>query len=178
MSNPLSSAGGGMAKKILQQQMQQMQKMQQTTPQNQPGKAGGGGVSQFQQNFSNKVNQTNNAQKVQADVKVQQQKKVQFRRSDQVGKTDKTSKSGFNKLNANKSGSVQDKLTGFLDGLNNRKKTVDGMMDKALSGKKFNNKEMLKLQYEVSLFSLEMDLTSKVVDKVTGGIKQVMQTQV
>jgi flagellar hook-basal body complex protein FliE len=84
----------------------------------------------------------------------------------------------MNKLNANKGNSVQQKLSGFLDGLNNRKKTVDGMMDKALKGKVFNNREMLKLQYEVSLFSLEMDLTSKVVDKVTGGIKQVMQTQV
>jgi flagellar hook-basal body complex protein FliE len=178
MSNPLTSAGGGMAKKIMQQQMQQMQKMQQTTPQNQPGKAGGGGVSDFQKNFSNKVNQTNNSQKIQADVKVNQQKKVNFNRSNQVNKTDKTAKSDMNKLNANKGNSVQQKLSGFLDGLNNRKKTVDGMMDKALKGKVFNNREMLKLQYEVSLFSLEMDLTSKVVDKVTGGIKQVMQTQV
>ena len=52
------------------------------------------------------------------------------------------------------------------------------MIEKALSGKTFNQKELLALQYKVSQFSMEMDLTSKVVDKTTGGIKQAMNTQV
>jgi type III secretion system YscI/HrpB-like protein len=52
------------------------------------------------------------------------------------------------------------------------------MIKQALQGKNFNNKELLVLQYKVSTYSLEMDLTSKVVDKATGGIKQAMNTQV
>ena len=52
------------------------------------------------------------------------------------------------------------------------------IMRLALSGKQFNAQELLALQASVYRFSQELDLTSKVIEKATSGIKQTMNTQV
>ena len=53
-----------------------------------------------------------------------------------------------------------------------------GLMKLAMSGKKFNSTELLALQAGVYRFSQELEITSKVVEKATSGIKQTMNTQV
>ena len=48
----------------------------------------------------------------------------------------------------------------------------------ATSGRTFNPTELLAIQAGVYKFSQELELTSKVVEKATDGVKQTLQTQV
>ena len=60
--------------------------------------------------------------------------------------------------------------------------SAQGKMDKiiklATSGRTFNPTELLAIQAGVYKFSQELELTSKVVEKATDGVKQTLQTQV
>lgn len=47
----------------------------------------------------------------------------------------------------------------------------------AQSGKSFSPAELLSLQTQVYRSSQQLDLAGKVVEKTTGGVKQVLQTQ-
>jgi hypothetical protein len=51
-------------------------------------------------------------------------------------------------------------------------------MKMALSGRQFTPPELLAMQAGVYRFSQELELTSKVIEKATSGIKQTMNTQV
>jgi hypothetical protein len=55
---------------------------------------------------------------------------------------------------------------------------LDDIIKMATSGKTYGNQELLAIQAAVYKFSQELDLTSKVVEKATSGVKQTMQTQV
>jgi len=65
-------------------------------------------------------------------------------------------------------------LSNVMDGQN----ALDSIIAKASSGKQFSNQELLAMQAGVYKFSQELELTSKVVEKATSGVKQTMQTQV
>ena len=65
-------------------------------------------------------------------------------------------------------------MSGVMDGQN----ALDKIISVATSGKQFNNQELLAMQASVYKFSQELELTSKVVEKATSGVKQTMQTQV
>jgi hypothetical protein len=47
-----------------------------------------------------------------------------------------------------------------------------------MSGKNFSNGELLSLQASMYKYTQELDLTSKVVEKATSGLKDVVKTQV
>jgi len=57
-----------------------------------------------------------------------------------------------------------------------------GMLDKLINGGlhgiKFNNTELLALQAGMYKYTEELDLTSKVVEKATSGLKDTLKTQV
>ena len=72
----------------------------------------------------------------------------------------------------------ESKLATMLEGLMGGQKKMDGIMKMALSGKKFSPSELIGMQAGVYKFSQELELTSKVVEKATSGIKQTMNTQV
>ncbi len=55
---------------------------------------------------------------------------------------------------------------------------MENIMKLAESGKTFSAAELLSLQTHVYRASQELDLAGKVVEKATGGVKQVLQTQV
>ena len=55
---------------------------------------------------------------------------------------------------------------------------MDSILKLAESGKSFSPSELLSLQTHVYRASQELDLAGKVVEKATGGVKQVLQTQV
>ena len=55
---------------------------------------------------------------------------------------------------------------------------MEQILKVAESGKSFSPAELLSLQTHVYRASQELDLAGKVVEKATGGIKQVLQTQV
>jgi hypothetical protein len=55
---------------------------------------------------------------------------------------------------------------------------LDTLIESGVSGRKFSNGELLSLQASMYKYTLELDLTSKVVEKATSGLKDVVKTQV
>ena len=56
-------------------------------------------------------------------------------------------------------------------------KRMDEVMALAEKGKSFTPAELLSLQAQVYQSSQTLDLAGKVVEKVSGGVKQILQTQ-
>ncbi|QSQ13641.1 ATP-dependent helicase HrpB [Myxococcus landrumensis] len=65
-----------------------------------------------------------------------------------------------------------------LDRVGQAQKRLDSILAMAESGRDFSAAELLALQAQVYRASQELDLAGKVVEKATGGVKQVLQTQV
>lgn len=55
---------------------------------------------------------------------------------------------------------------------------LDKLINGGMTGKTFTNQEMLSLQAGMYKYSQELDLTSKVVEKATSGLKDTLKTQV
>lgn len=68
--------------------------------------------------------------------------------------------------------------TKVLDQVNQAQNRMEQILKMAESGKSFSPAELLSLQTHVYRASQELDLAGKVVEKATGGVKQVLQTQV
>ena len=68
--------------------------------------------------------------------------------------------------------------TKVLDQVNRAQNRMEQILKMAESGKSFSPAELLSLQTHVYRASQELDLAGKVVEKATGGVKQVLQTQV
>lgn len=66
----------------------------------------------------------------------------------------------------------------LLDQVNSAQNRMEQILKLADSGKSFSPAELLSLQTHVYRASQELDLAGKVVEKATGGVKQVLQTQV
>lgn len=54
---------------------------------------------------------------------------------------------------------------------------VNGVIHAARRGKTFTNEELLAVQAGVYRYTQELELASKLVDKVTGAVKQTLQSQ-
>ena len=65
-----------------------------------------------------------------------------------------------------------------LDRVGEAQKRLDHILKLAESGKTFTPAELLAFQAHVYRASQELDMAGKVVEKATGGVKQVLQTQV
>jgi hypothetical protein len=65
-----------------------------------------------------------------------------------------------------------------LDRVNQAQKRLDHILALAESGRSFTPAELLAFQAHVYAASQQLDLAGKVVEKATGGIKQVLQTQI
>jgi len=55
---------------------------------------------------------------------------------------------------------------------------MDKLINMGMSGKEFSNGELLSLQAGMYKYTQELDLTSKVVEKATSGLKETLKTQV
>lgn len=66
----------------------------------------------------------------------------------------------------------------LLDQIVSGQNKLDDIIKLSMSGKKFDYQQLLAIQASVHKFSQELELTSKVVEKATSGVKQTMQTQV
>lgn len=62
--------------------------------------------------------------------------------------------------------------------VNQAQQRMEQVLKLAESGRAFSPAELLALQAHVYRASQELDLAGKVVEKATGGVKQVLQTQV
>ncbi|MBL92539.1 MAG: hypothetical protein CMH56_12110 [Myxococcales bacterium] len=174
MADPI---GGGGVGKATQQMMQEMMKQAQEQAQG-PNKAGGA-------QFANKVEGVQNTQgpsevnKVQETTKAVQTEKSlgahQILKAAQTGQTPNTT--GVQRVEGT---GVMEKtgMKRLLDQVAGGQSKLDQIIKMATSGKTFNQQELLAIQAGVYKFSQEMELTSKVVEKATSGVKQTMQTQV
>lgn len=71
-----------------------------------------------------------------------------------------------------------DSAAKVLDQVSAAQERLDKVLALAQSGKTFTPAELLSLQAQVCNASQELDLAGKVVEKATGGVKQILQTQV
>jgi len=55
---------------------------------------------------------------------------------------------------------------------------LERSMRRAMRGDDFSPQQLLALQMQVHKYSLEVEAVSRVVDRVTGAVKQTMQTQI
>ena len=69
-------------------------------------------------------------------------------------------------------------LTKVLNSVMSGQDKMSKIIKLATSGRSFNPTELLAIQAGVYKFSQELELTSKVVEKATDGVKQTLQTQV
>lgn len=70
------------------------------------------------------------------------------------------------------------KLAGMIQNLIRGQDRMNEIMNMALSGRAFSPPELIAMQAGVYRFTQELELTSKIVEKATSGIKQTMNTQV
>lgn len=70
------------------------------------------------------------------------------------------------------------KIANMLESMINGQDKMTNIMNMALSGRQFSPPELIAMQAGVYKFTQELELTSKVIEKATSGIKQTMNTQV
>lgn len=75
-------------------------------------------------------------------------------------------------------GAVKVEAAQVLERVTRAQQRMEAVLTLAQSGRSFSPAELLALQAQVYRASQELDLAGKVVEKLTGGVKQVLQTQV
>lgn len=70
------------------------------------------------------------------------------------------------------------RLDSFVEGVLNDEKKIDRLMTRNAKGAALDQGELIQLQGLIYGYAQKVDLASKVVDKSTGGLKQIMNTQV
>lgn len=73
---------------------------------------------------------------------------------------------------------MSQKVDKFVEGVLSDEKRIEKMMARCGKGQTLEQGELLQLQGLIYGYAQKVDLASKVVDKATGGLKQVMNTQV
>lgn len=65
----------------------------------------------------------------------------------------------------------------IVEGLDAAQRRLDAVLELARTGATFTPAQLLSLQADVYSSSQQIDLAGKLVEKATGGVKQVLQTQ-
>lgn len=164
MSSGISQTAGELMKEMQKAQadMQKLDKQQGTGGANFQEKMdahGAGGA-----NHTNNVNHTNHVQATTKAQNILAQAKINAA----------TPSVKINPIANAERGKWADMLGDIIGGQDK----MNGIMKMALSGRQFSPPELLALQAGVYRFSQELELTSKVIEKATSGIKQTMNTQV
>ena len=73
---------------------------------------------------------------------------------------------------------VNNKISDIISSIENGTKRIDALIKSSLSNKNMSNSELLSMQAQIYKYSQELDLCSKVVDKATNGLRDVLKTQV
>ena len=151
------------------------------------------GASKFDAALANKTQGVEQTQGVQGAQAAQAtQRADQVRQAEAVSKTEKAALNKVNvagqepattkgaqavdaKPETSKASSMISHVVGELErGQINMEKLIQS----GASGKTFSNAELLSLQAGMYKYTQELDLTSKVVEKATSGIKDTLKTQV
>ncbi|WP_235216975.1 ATP-dependent helicase HrpB [Archangium violaceum] len=151
------------------------------------------GASKFDAALANKAQAAGGPEQVQATQATQAtQRAEQIRHTESVNKTEKAALNKVNtagqepatargaeavngKQEANKVGNMLSHVVGELE---KGQVNMDKLIQAGASGKTFSNAELLSLQAGMYKYTQELDLTSKVVEKATSGLKDTLKTQV
>lgn len=109
-----------------------------------------------------------------------------------VEQIQKTQKPQINKVNANTvtdkgaqpvahketSSKVTQSIAHMLSGIEKGQGAMDRLIQAGMSGKGFSNGELIAMQAGVYKYTQELDLTSKIVEQATSGLKDTLKTQV
>jgi len=170
MADPIGGGLGKAAQQMMQQVQQQAQQAQKTGA-TQPG--GGQEANKFDKMMTQQVQDTN---KVQDPTKVGDVKSMDTLRAAKMDAVNPSTQ--VKTVDGVKDTQKQDGIKRLMGNVMDGQNALDQIIAKASSGKQFNNQELLAMQAGVYKFSQELELTSKVVEKATSGVKQTMQTQV
>ena len=66
----------------------------------------------------------------------------------------------------------------FIQRMMEEESNIERMMEDCLNGAEMDQQDMLQMQAVIYSYSQRVDLTTKVVENATSGIKEVMNTQV
>jgi hypothetical protein len=186
MAGPLA---GISAAQIAQQKVQE-QSAQQTQKQ---------GPSKFDQALktqgADKAQGPQGVGAAQATEQAQATRRTDFAR--QVDAVRKSEKAELNKVNTNVkndnsvAGKAMDPVThkaevskgtsmvmGMMNNMEKGQVAIDKLINGGLTGKHFSNGELLSLQAGMYKYTQELELTGKVVEKATTGLKDTLKTQV
>ncbi|MBA2663114.1 MAG: hypothetical protein H0U74_12530 [Bradymonadaceae bacterium] len=105
-------------------------------------------------------------------------KDVISRQSEAAEPVDTTRGSGPVEPAAKTEGVERSRMDNFVKGVLKDEQQIDRMMARCMRGGPVDQKEMLQMQALIYSYSQKVDLATKVVEKATGGLKQVMNTQV
>jgi len=165
MADPISGGIGKASQQMMQELQKQMQEVQQTSPEQVNGN--------FGDMVSQKVDGPGGVSDVSKVQQVQETNKATDVLRTAVNNPSAVGKPG--KVDATQSGKGLKKLLGqVVEGQNK----LDDIIKMATSGQTYGQQDLLAIQASVYKYSQELELTSKVVEKATSGIKQTMQTQV
>jgi hypothetical protein len=148
------------------------------------------GASKFDAAMANKTQGAEQVQGAQAAQPTQRADQVR-----QAEAIDKTNKAAFNKANptgqepatakgaqavdakpeASKASAM---ISHVVSELERGQVNMEKLIQSGASGKTFSNAELLSLQAGMYKYTQELDLTSKVVEKATSGLKDTLKTQV
>lgn len=70
------------------------------------------------------------------------------------------------------------RLSRVIDSIQSDRASLEATMDRVMGGQDLDQREMLEMQALVYQYSQRVELTSKVVEKATGGLKQMLNMQV
>jgi hypothetical protein len=148
------------------------------------------GASKFDAALANKA-QGQGPEVGQAQAAQATQRADQVRQAESVNKTEKAA---LNKVNGAQepatargaeavSGKQETAKTGnmlshVVSELEKGQVNMEKLIKAGASGKEFSNAELLSLQAGMYKYTQELDLTSKVVEKATSGLKDTLKTQV
>ena len=167
----MDPSGGGVGKaagELLKEMQQAQQELQQMQEKQEPSGANFQSTMEAQQTQS--TQQVQDVKPVEATAKSQNVlMQAQINAGTPVAST--TAVGGTAAAERSQMVEIIEQLAGGQDKMSN-------IMNLALSGKKFSSSELLAMQAGIYRFSQELEITSKVVEKATSGIKQTLNTQV
>jgi hypothetical protein len=166
----MADLGGlGKSSQDMVKELQKMQQQDQLKGQDKPQEGGakfGQALNNMQANEAQNLSKVQEASKAQSTIQAAAANKMNanlgVNTSQKVGEVGKANKGMFG-------GVVKELMAG--------QNKMEDLMKVAMSGQKLSNQEMLGIQAGVYMFSQQMELTSKVIEKATSGIKQTLNTQ-
>jgi transcription termination factor NusB len=174
MAGPLAGIG---AAQIAQQKLpnQAAQQAQKSAPSkfDQAMKPQGADAAQK----AGQVQASQQVQHVDKAKQIEQAGKIQKSSLNKV--TDKMTAKGMDPVaQKNEVNKTKSLLSGMVENMEKGQVSIDKLIQGGLSGKNFSNTEMLAMQAGMYKYTQELELTGKVVEKATSGLKDTLKTQV